>query len=147
MHVERTFTVPRPVETVFDYLSDFTTTNEWDPGTIETTRTSGAGGVGTTYANTSEFNGRKTDLVYETLVHERPARVQFQGRNKTVTTLDSMTLRAGRRRRGHRDHLPRRLPLRLPAQPGGAARPPRQAGRARRRDRRADREVRSLNRA
>ena len=86
MHVERTFTVPRPVETVFDYLSDFTTTNEWDPGTIETTRTSGAGGVGTTYANTSEFNGRKTDLVYETLVHERPARVQFQGRNKTATT-------------------------------------------------------------
>ena len=91
MHVERTFTVPRPVETVFDYLSDFTTTNEWDPGTIETTRTSGDGGVGTTYANTSEFNGRKTDLVYETLVHERPARVQFRGRTKTVTTVDDMS--------------------------------------------------------
>lgn len=90
MYVERTFTVPRPVEQVFDYLSDFTTTNEWDPGTVETSRTSGDGGVGTTYANTSEFNGRKTDLVYETLVHERPHRVQFRGRNKTVTTLDSM---------------------------------------------------------
>lgn len=91
MHVERTFTVPRPVETVFDYLSDFTTTNEWDPGTIETTRTSGDGGVGTTYANTSEFNGRRTDLVYETRVHERPGRVEFQGRNKTVTTVDAMS--------------------------------------------------------
>ena len=57
MHVERTFTVAQPVETVFDYLADFTHTNEWDPGTVETTRTSGDGGVGTTYANTSEFMG------------------------------------------------------------------------------------------
>ena len=91
MYVERTFSVPRPVDTVFDYLSDFTTTNEWDPGTIRTTRTSGDGGVGTTYANTSEFNGRRTDLVYETKVHERPGRVHFQGRNKTVTTVDAMS--------------------------------------------------------
>lgn len=91
MHVERTFTVARPVENVFDYLSDFTTTNEWDPGTIETTRTAGDGGVGTTYANTSEFNGRRTDLVYETLERERPHRVQFRGRNKTATTLDTMS--------------------------------------------------------
>lgn len=91
MHVERTFSVPRPAETVFDYLSDFTTTNEWDPGTIETTRTSGDGGVGTRYANTSEFNGRRTELVYETRVHERPTRVQFQGTNKTVTTVDAMS--------------------------------------------------------
>ena len=91
MYVERTFSVPRPVDTVFDYLSDFTTTNEWDPGTIETTRTSGDGGVGTTYANTSEFNGRRTELVYETKVHERPGRVHFQGKNKTVTTVDAMS--------------------------------------------------------
>jgi carbon monoxide dehydrogenase subunit G len=93
MHVERTFTVPRPVEAVFDYLSDFTTTNEWDPGTIETTRTSGDGGVGTTYANTSEFLGRRTSLTYETVAHERPDRVQFRGTNKTATALDSMSLR------------------------------------------------------
>ena len=91
MHVERTFSVPRPVETVFDYLSDFTTTNEWDPGTIETTRTSGDGGVGTTYANTSEFNGRRTELAYETRVHERPGRVHFRGKNKTVTTVDALS--------------------------------------------------------
>ena len=95
MHVERTFTVPRPVEPVFDFLSDFTTTNEWDPGTVETTRTAGDGGVGTTYANTSEFMGRRTELVYETIQHERPSRVQFQGRNKAATTLDTMSFRAG----------------------------------------------------
>jgi carbon monoxide dehydrogenase subunit G len=91
MHVERTFTVATPVETVFDYLADFTHTNAWDPGTVETTRTSGDGGVGTTYANTSEFMGRRTDLAYETIAHERPTRLQFRGTNKTATATDSLT--------------------------------------------------------
>lgn len=91
MHVERTFTVPRPVDAVFEYLSDFTSTNEWDPGTVSTTRTSGDGGVGTTYANTSEFMGRRTDLTYETVAHERPSRVEFRGSNAQVTTHDQMS--------------------------------------------------------
>ena len=48
MHVERTFTVPRPIEAVFAYLADFAHTEQWDPGTVETRRTGGDGGVGTT---------------------------------------------------------------------------------------------------
>lgn len=91
MHVERTFTVRRPVEEVFDYLGDFTRTEQWDPGTVTTTRTSGDGGLGTTYANTSEFMGRTVDLVYETITFQRPTRVQFRGRNKGSTATDSMT--------------------------------------------------------
>jgi carbon monoxide dehydrogenase subunit G len=91
MHVERIFTVATPIETVFDYLADFTHTNDWDPGTIETRRTSGDGGVGTTYANTSEFMGRSTELTYETLTLERPTRLRFQGRNKTATATDTLT--------------------------------------------------------
>jgi carbon monoxide dehydrogenase subunit G len=91
MHVERTFTVPRPIEGVFDYLGDFTHTNEWDPGTVDTRRTSGDGGLGTTYANTSEFMGRQTELTYETIAFERPRRLQFRGTNKTATATDTMT--------------------------------------------------------
>ena len=91
MHVERTFTVTTPIETVFDYLADFSHTNEWDPGTLETTRTSGDGGVGTTYANTSEFMGRKAELTYETTAHERPTRLQFRGSNPTVNTTDTLS--------------------------------------------------------
>jgi carbon monoxide dehydrogenase subunit G len=94
MYVERTVTVPRPVESVFDYLGDFTHTDEWDPGTIETTRVSGDGGVGTTYANTSEFMGRQTSLEYETVTFERPTRLQFRGHNKTATATDTMTFTA-----------------------------------------------------
>ena len=91
MYVERTLTVARPVESVFDYLSDFTHTNAWDPGTVETTRVSGDGGVGTTYANTSEFLGRRTSLEYETVTHERPTQLRFRGHNKTATATDTMT--------------------------------------------------------
>lgn len=92
MHVERTFTVSRPITEVFAYLGDFTTTNEWDPGTRSTTRTSGDGGLGTTYANTSEFMGRTVDLTYETVTYDEPNRVQFRGRNGRTTATDSMTL-------------------------------------------------------
>lgn len=94
MHVERTFTVPRPVDAVFEYLSDFTSTNEWDPGTVSTTRTSGDGGVGTRYANTSEFMGRRTDLIYETVACQAPTHVEFKGTNDQATTRDRMTLTA-----------------------------------------------------
>ena len=91
MHVERTFRVARPPEEVFDYLADFTHTNEWDPGTVETRRTRGTGGLGTEYANTSEFLGRSVELVYETTAHERPHRVQFRGRSGASTATDTMS--------------------------------------------------------
>jgi carbon monoxide dehydrogenase subunit G len=91
MHVERTFTVSRPIEDVFDYLSDFTHTNDWDPGTIETRRLEGDGGLGTTYANRSEFMGRETELTYETIGFDRPTFFSARGRNKTATATDTMT--------------------------------------------------------
>jgi carbon monoxide dehydrogenase subunit G len=91
MHVERTFRVSRSVEDVFDYLSDFENTNEWDPGTIETRRTSGDGGIGTIYANTSTFAGRRTELTYETIGYDRPTFFSARGTNKTATATDSLT--------------------------------------------------------
>lgn len=94
MHVERTFTVPRPITEVFAFLGDFTTTEEWDPGTLSTVRTSGDGGLGTTYDNTSEFMGRRVELTYETITYDEPTRVQFRGRNGRTTAIDSMSLAA-----------------------------------------------------
>lgn len=94
MHVERTFSVPRPIADVFAYLGDFTHTNEWDPGTRSTTRTSGDGGLGTTYRNISAFMGREVELTYETVTYDVPTRVQFRGRNGQTTATDSMTFTA-----------------------------------------------------
>jgi carbon monoxide dehydrogenase subunit G len=91
MHVERTFTVSRSVEDVFDYLSDFENTNEWDPGTVRTQRTSGDGGVGTVYSNTSSFVGREVELTYETIGFDRPTFFSARGTNKQSTATDSMT--------------------------------------------------------
>jgi carbon monoxide dehydrogenase subunit G len=94
MYVERTFTVARPVDVVFDYLSDFEHTNEWDPGTIDTERQSGDGGVGTTYSNLSEFMGRKVELTYETVEHERPTKLVFRGNTGQTWSTDTMTFTA-----------------------------------------------------
>ena len=38
MRLRKTVTVDKPVDKVFAYLSDFATTTEWDPGTVQTTR-------------------------------------------------------------------------------------------------------------
>lgn len=91
--IKRTVTVQRPVADVFAYLSDFTTTNEWDPGTVETRRVSGDGGVGTSYHNVSKFAGRETELVY--VVEEVVPNQLFalRGENRTVVAHDTMTFR------------------------------------------------------
>ena len=91
--IKRTVTVQRPVADVFAYLSDFTTTNEWDPGTVETRRIGGDGGVGTSYHNTSKFAGRETELVY--VVEEVVPNQLFalRGENRTVVAHDTMTFR------------------------------------------------------
>ena len=93
MHVERTFTVPRPIDEVFDYLSDFENTNEWDPGTIRTSRTGGDGGLGTTYSNRSRFAGREVELEYTMIAFDRPTEFRCRGRNKQSTATDWMRFR------------------------------------------------------
>ena len=64
MKLLKTVVVGKPLDAVFGYLSDFTTTTDWDPGTVTTVRRHGNGGVGTTYLNTSTFLGRTTQLTY-----------------------------------------------------------------------------------
>ncbi len=90
--VQRTFPVNRPVEAVFDYLTDFTNAEHWDPGTVTCSQTTpGAIGVGTHFHNVSQFRGRKTELDYVLKTLERGSRLVFVGTNKTVTSTDDMT--------------------------------------------------------
>lgn len=91
MDITRTVETSTPIDKVFAYLSDFTTTNEWDPGTVETTRISGDGGVGTRYRNISSFMGRKTALTYVVQERVEDSRFVLEGTNKTVTAVDTMT--------------------------------------------------------
>ena len=91
MRIDRTVETSAPTAQVFDFLADFTNTEEWDPGTVRTDRISGNGGVGTAYANTSRFLGRNTDLTYVVEVYEPGRRVALRGENKTVVAHDTMT--------------------------------------------------------
>ena len=96
MRVQRTVTVEKPLEKVFAYLSDFTTTTEWDPGTVRTILTSGDGGFGTEYLNTSTFAGRQTQLTYVVQDLVPNWHISLRGENKTVIANDTMTFRATR---------------------------------------------------
>lgn len=92
MEISRTLELRRPPEEVFAYLQDFTTTEEWDPGTVRTTRLEGDGGVGTRYRNVSRFLGRETELEYVVEEADSPGRLRLRGENKTVVSEDTMTL-------------------------------------------------------
>jgi uncharacterized protein YndB with AHSA1/START domain len=92
--IEREVSIAAPVGRVFDYLADFETTEEWDPGTVRTARVDGDGGVGTSYLNVSRFAGRETELTYVVEEFERPDRVVLRGENRTVVARDTMTFRS-----------------------------------------------------
>lgn len=92
MKLQRTVRTDASPERVFDYLSDFATTNEWDPGTVHTERISGDGGVGTTYHNRSRFMGRESELVYRVVEHTRPTRFALRGENETLTADDTIEM-------------------------------------------------------
>ena len=93
MKLERTVLTQADPEKVFAYLSDFTTTTEWDPGTVRTERVSGDGGVGTTYRNVSKFLGRESELTYTVITLETPRTIALRGENATVVAHDTMQVR------------------------------------------------------
>ncbi len=94
MKLQKTVVTDRPVGRVFDYLSDFTTTVDWDPGTVTTVRRSGDGGIGTSYLNTSKFLGRTTELSYVVQELVPGERIRLRGENKSLVSVDTMTFRA-----------------------------------------------------
>jgi uncharacterized protein YndB with AHSA1/START domain len=93
MKVQKTVIIDKPLDAVFGYLSDFTTTTDWDPGTVTTVRQHGNGGIGTTYLNTSRFLGRNTQLTYTVREFVSGQRIQLRGDNKTVIAVDTLTFR------------------------------------------------------
>ncbi|HEX2322039.1 MAG TPA: SRPBCC family protein [Streptosporangiaceae bacterium] len=77
-HAERTVTIRRPTEDVFDYLADGTHNPEWRSGVIEIQRTSAADGQAATYRQVlSGPGGRPMDGDYRVTVFEPPRRLEF----------------------------------------------------------------------
>ncbi len=85
----------RPLEEVFDYLADFSTTAEWDPGVVSASRVGdGDVGLGSRFDLVTQFMGRTTELSYEIVAFDRPRLVTLRGENATVVSLDTITFEA-----------------------------------------------------
>ena len=89
--VERTVTTDQPLTKVWEYLSDFTTTEEWDPPTVTTTRTAGDGGVGTTYHNVSKMLGSEQEVDYVVTKYDVEKTFQLAGDAGSIKLLDTIT--------------------------------------------------------
>lgn len=91
--VERSFTVTAPAAVVLEYLSDFGTTEQWDPATRRTVRLdSGPIEPGATWRNTSEVFGRTSEITY-TLRERTGDTIVFVGDNDTLTSTDTIRVR------------------------------------------------------
>ena len=89
--VERQVRTATSLATVFEYLSDFTHTEQWDPGTVRTTRTDdGPLRVGSTFRNVSTYRGRETELDYRVVRMDAGEHLTFTGINKSVEATDDM---------------------------------------------------------
>ncbi len=91
-HYNASVETPRPLDEVFAYLSDFSTTEEWDPGVVEAKRVNGAAvGHETEFRLVAEFLGRKNELAYRIVEYDPPHAVTFLGENATVVSRDRIT--------------------------------------------------------
>lgn len=88
--VERVITTAAPIDKVFAYLVDFTHTEEWDPPTVRTTRTSGDGGVGTTYHNVTKILGSEQEAEYRVVRCEQNAVFELEGESGSVQLHDTI---------------------------------------------------------
>lgn len=91
--VHRTLTTTASPEAVFDYLADFTHTEEWDPPTVSCERVYGTGGVDTVYRNVTRFAGREVQTAYTTVEADRPRRLHFSAHNSAFDGDDVIGIR------------------------------------------------------
>ncbi|MFF1883031.1 SRPBCC family protein [Pseudarthrobacter sp. NPDC058196] len=81
-------------EKAFAFLSEFENTSTWDPNTpVMDKITPGPVAVGHKYHAESEFRGKRQSLTY-VVVELSDNHIKLRGENKTVTSFDSIDVRA-----------------------------------------------------
>ncbi|MGB0097938.1 MAG: SRPBCC family protein [Solirubrobacteraceae bacterium] len=91
-HYNASLETPHPLEEVFAYLSDFSSTAEWDPGVVEAQRVGDAPlREGTEFQVVAAFLGRETRLTYRIIEYDPPNAVTLRGESSTVVSLDRIT--------------------------------------------------------
>ncbi len=80
-----------PIEAAFDYIADFATNQEWDPGTLSSTRIDdGPVGRGARYQLHVRMGGRVAPMEYRIRDYQRPDRVVLVGRGSGVDAVDDI---------------------------------------------------------
>lgn len=83
--------VPRSRHEVFAYLSDFTTTKEWDPGTVDATRIdAGPIRVGSQFEVVARFRGKESTLRYVVSDLDAGERIVLRGENQRLVSVDTI---------------------------------------------------------
>ncbi len=97
-HYNASVDTSRPRDEMFAYLSDFSSTQEWDPGVIEAKRLGDAPiHEGTEFRLLTSFLGRKIPLTYRIVEYDPPNAVTFRGESSTVVSLDRITFEPSKR--------------------------------------------------
>ena len=87
--VERAIDTACPQERAFDYVADFSTTEEWDPGIPSARRLDDRPlGVGSRFELVSRFGSTEQTIVYEITAFDRPNSVTFVGDGKNFRGTD-----------------------------------------------------------
>ena len=95
INLRETIEVPRPLDDVFSYVSDFGNSAQWDPGVAESTKTSpGRVGVGTEFDLRVRFGPRSIPMAYVIRAYEPPSRVVLEGTGDSVHALDDIEFAA-----------------------------------------------------
>jgi carbon monoxide dehydrogenase subunit G len=91
-HVEREIATTCRRERAFDFVADFSTTQEWDPGIQVARRLDDRPiGVGSRFELVSRFGSTEQTIVYEIAAYDRPTSVTFVGEGKTFRGTDAIS--------------------------------------------------------
>ena len=89
---EKSIIIHRPIEEVFEYISNLENSVDWQPGLLEVKRiTEGPLRVGTIYSSARKFLGRKMEASNEFVTYEPNKQVVFTGSSGPMTFLTSFT--------------------------------------------------------
>ena len=80
MRAEESIVIARPVNTVFEYLADFSNIPQWRGAVAESSmKTDGPVGVGTRFETVSQFLGRRSASIQEVTDYEPDAKLAYVG--------------------------------------------------------------------
>jgi NAD(P)-dependent dehydrogenase (short-subunit alcohol dehydrogenase family)/carbon monoxide dehydrogenase subunit G len=91
IRLQETIEVNRPLADVFQYTSEFSNVEQWDPGVASATRLNpGPLGVGSEYRVLVKLGPRRLPMHYTITRYEPPSRVVLEGKSTTVNALDDI---------------------------------------------------------